>query len=78
MAGVDEQGNEIDVRDPMAATLCQICDEHGLNVSVVPALLSVEAIFPAELGQNTKVIEAVNHAYQSLLAHGARATVAAL
>ncbi len=39
VSGVDEQGNEIDVRDPMADTLRQICDEHGLNVSVVPALL---------------------------------------
>ncbi|WP_086774067.1 fructuronate reductase [Vibrio coralliirubri] len=78
VSGVDEQGNEIDVRDPMADTLRQICDQHGLNVSVVPALLAVEAIFPAELGQNPQVIDAVSSAYQSLIEHGAVATVAAL
>ncbi|MCF7494264.1 fructuronate reductase [Vibrio sp. L5-1] len=78
VSGVDEQGNEIDVRDPMADTLRQICDEHGLNVSVVPALLAVEAVFPADLGQNPQVIDAVSSAYQSLIEHGAVATVAAL
>lgn len=78
VAGIDEQGNEIDVRDPMAKTLRQIYDEHGLNVSIVPALLSIEAIFPIELGQNAKVINEVSRAYQALLDHGARATVSAL
>jgi fructuronate reductase len=78
VSGVDEQGNDIDVRDPMAETLRQICDQHGLNVSVVPALLAVEAIFPVELGQNPQVIDAVSSAYQSLIDNGARATVAAL
>lgn len=78
VSGVDEQGNDIDVRDPMAETLRQICDQHGLNVSVVPALLAVEAIFPAELGQNPQVIDAVSSAYQSLIDDGARATVAEL
>ncbi|UUM32383.1 mannitol dehydrogenase family protein [Vibrio japonicus] len=78
VSGVDEADNSIDVRDPMADQLRAICDQHGLNVSVVPALLGVEAIFPAELGQNPQVIEAVSRAYQSLLDNGARATVAAL
>ncbi|CAK1790415.1 D-mannonate oxidoreductase [Vibrio crassostreae] len=78
VSGVDEQGNEIDVRDPMVDTLRQICDQHGLNVSVVPALLAVEAIFPVELGQNPQVIDTVSSAYQSLIEHGAVATVAAL
>ena len=78
VSGVDEQGNPIDVRDPMADVLRDICEQHGQNVSVVPALLAVEAIFPAELGQNPTVIAAVSNAYQSLLDNGARATVAAL
>ncbi|MDW6003459.1 mannitol dehydrogenase family protein [Vibrio mangrovi] len=78
VAGIDEQGQEIDVRDPLAGSLREICDAHGLNVSVVPALLSVEAIFPPDIGQNLRVIEAVSTAYQSLVEHGARATVAAL
>lgn len=78
VSGVDEQGNPIDVRDPMTDVLRDICEQHGQNVSVVPALLAVEAIFPAELGQNPTVIAAVSNAYQSLLDNGARATVAAL
>ncbi|WP_417561556.1 fructuronate reductase [Marinomonas sp.] len=78
VSGIDEAQNPIDVRDPMVEQLRAICDRHGLNVSVVRALLSVEAIFPPELGQNTLVIEAVSRAYQSLVDNGARATVAAL
>ncbi len=78
VSAVDEQGNAIDVRDPMAEQLKAICELHGLNVSVVPALLAVEAIFSPELGQNPQVIHAVSKAYQSLVDHGARATVAAL
>ena len=78
VAAVDEQGNAIDVRDPMAEQLKAICDQHGLNASVVPALLAVEAVFPAEIGQNQAVIDAVSKAYQSLVDNGARATVAAL
>lgn len=78
VAAVDEQDNAIDVRDPMAAQLKEICDQHGLDSSVVPALLSLEAIFSPEIGTNQKVIDAVSDAYQSLVDYGARATVAAL
>lgn len=78
VSGVDEQGNEIDVRDPMATMLRSVCDQHGLNVTVVPALLGIEAIFPREIGQNPIVIDAVSSTYQSLIDHGAKATVAAL
>ncbi|WP_067582269.1 mannitol dehydrogenase family protein [Endozoicomonas ascidiicola] len=78
ISGQDESGKAIDVCDPMVNELQAICDEHGLNVSVVPALLAVEKIFPASVGQNSMVIDAVSTAYQSLLDHGARTTVAAL
>lgn len=78
VSAVDEQGNEIDVRDPMAEQLKAVCDEHGQNASVVPALLSIEAVFAPEIGQNPQVIDAVSSAYQSLIEKGARATVAAL
>ena len=78
VSGVDEQGNAIDVRDPMAESLRSVCDIHGLNTSVVPALLAIEAIFTPEIGQNPHVIDAVSSAYHSLITHGARATVAAL
>ncbi|MGF1777997.1 fructuronate reductase [Vibrio nomapromontoriensis] len=78
VSGVDEQGQDIDVRDPMVHHLSDICSQHGLNASVVPALLSIEAIFQTEIGQNEQVIAAVTLAYQSLIDNGAKATVAAL
>ncbi|WP_394149576.1 mannitol dehydrogenase family protein [Vibrio maritimus] len=78
VSGVDEKGSDIDVRDPMAASLREVCESHGVNVSVVPALLSIEAIFPVEIGLNPIVIDAVSSAYQSLIDNGAKATVASL
>ncbi|EGU57634.1 D-mannonate oxidoreductase [Vibrio nigripulchritudo ATCC 27043] len=78
VSGVDEQGRLIDVKDPMADTLRQICDHHGLNPSVVPALLDIDTIFSPDIGKNPKLIDAVSSAYQSLLDNGARMTVQAL
>ena len=78
VSGVNEQGEAIDVRDPMAEKLRAICDEHGLNVTVVPALLAVDAIFAPELAANERFVEAVTAAYQNLLDNGARKAVASL
>ncbi|MGF1723050.1 fructuronate reductase [Vibrio kyushuensis] len=78
VSAVDEQGNKIDVRDPMAKQLKAIFDVHGASISVVPELLSIEAIFAADIGQNPLIIDAVCSAYQSLIKNGARATIAAL
>jgi len=78
IAGVDENGEAISIHDPMLDLLSEITQQHGLNVSIVPALLAIETIFDREIGQNQQVIEAVSLAYQSLLDIGAKATVAAL
>lgn len=78
VSGINEQGQSFEVSDPMAKHLRSICDEHGFNISVVPALLSLESIFPAKIGKDQRVINAVCKAYKSLLDHGARHTVAAL
>lgn len=78
VSGSDEQGKPIEVSDPMSQQLRTICDAHGLNVSVVPSLLALESIFPAEIGKDQRVIDAVSNAYQSLLDKGARQTVADL
>lgn len=88
VSGVDEQGSVIEVRNPMAAMLKEVCDSHQLsaseliaselNASVVPALLGIEAIFPQDIGSNDTVITAVTLAYQSLLKHGAKAAVSQL
>ncbi|WP_417617133.1 mannitol dehydrogenase family protein [Oceanisphaera sp.] len=78
VSGVDEQGQAIEVRDPMAEQLKSICDQHGLNASVVPALAGVEAIFGADLAAKPVFIDAVTQAYIKLVTDGARAAVAAL
>ncbi len=74
----DERGEEIDVRDPMVEQFKAIYAEHGLNVSAVKALLSIEAIFGTDLIQNEVFVEAVTNAYQLLLTEGARGAVASL
>ena len=63
VSGVDEHGGVIEVHDPMAEQLKSICNQHGLNVSVVPALASVEAIFGTDLPVNPRFINAVVTAY---------------
>ncbi|WP_394145373.1 mannitol dehydrogenase family protein [Vibrio atypicus] len=78
VSGQDEQGNDIDVVDPMREILRGVCDVHGKCISVVPALLSIESIFPPELGRNPQVIGTVSAAYQSLIDNGSRETVAQL
>lgn len=78
VGGVDEQGQAIDVRDPMAEQLKTICDQHGLNQSVVPALAGVTAIFGSDLSSNPQFIRTVTEAYAHLLAVGARQAVADL
>ncbi|GAB2645958.1 mannitol dehydrogenase family protein [Vibrio panuliri] len=78
VSGIDEQGNAIEVSDPMSVKLRAICDAHGFNASLVPELLALESIFPADIGQDKRVIAAVSKAYQSLLDKGARQTVVEL
>lgn len=78
VSGVDEQGQPIDVRDPMADELKALCDQEGLNVSVVQALLNVDAIFPVSLANNVSFVKAIEAAYQQLLDLGAKGAVAAL
>lgn len=78
VSGIDEQGNAIDVRDPMAEKLRLICKEHDGDVGVVKALLAVDEIFEHDLATNETLINAVTKAYQSLLMVGAKDTVGAL
>ncbi len=78
VSGTDENGSAIDVRDPMASELAEIYKNHGHNGSVVPAILSVKTIFEPEIGGDTRVINEVTTAYESLLRNGAKATVASL
>ncbi|QKJ50704.1 fructuronate reductase [Providencia rettgeri] len=78
VAGVDEQGNKIDVRDPLVDTYTAIYTKHGLNVSVVDDLLAIDAIFGTELPKNPLFVKVIKSAYQQLLDMGARQAVATL
>ena len=78
VSGIDEQGNKIDVRDPLAETFAAIYAKQGLSVSVVDELLAIESIFGAQLPKQHAFVDAVKCAYQQLLDMGARLSVAAL
>ena len=75
VSGLNEQGEVIDVRDPLAAPLKAICDKHGSNISVVKALILVEDIFAKDVINNDVFINSIETAYQTLLLKGAKKSV---
>ena len=77
VAGVDEQGRAIDVRDPLAARLRTICDREGLEAArLAPALAAVREIFGADLASDPRFLAPVTSALTALIAKGARRAVA--
>lgn len=75
VTGRDEQGNAIDVRDPLAARLKALADEAGPDAArLAPALLSVREVF-ADLGADPRFAGAVRDALARLMSRGAAATV---
>lgn len=76
VGGVDEQGNAIEVNDPLLPVIQQAVQNSAEGESRVEALLAIEAIFGNELPQVALFTQAVKDAYQTLLAEGAKATVA--
>ena len=76
--GVDEQGNSIDVRDPMVDVLTEIHAKQLEHAKTVQALLNIEAIFGKDLSKNPQLIADVTKAYSMINRLGARAAVASL
>ena len=76
VGGVDEQGNAIEVNDPLLPVIQQAVQNSAEGESRVEALLAIEAIFGNELPQVALFTQALKDAYQTLLAEGAKATVA--
>jgi fructuronate reductase len=71
----DEQGNPIDVRDPLAPKLKAIAETAGpVAERLAPALLEVDSIFGA-LGADPRVRSAVTAALAKLYELGARRVV---
>lgn len=77
VGGVDEKGEPIDVKDPLADRLKTLSDEQSVNADKVSALLSVSEVFPAELTENTEFVSAVTTAYEGLVSQGARKMIEA-
>ncbi|TEW51941.1 fructuronate reductase [Psychromonas algicola] len=78
VGGVDEQGNAIDIRDPLAETFAEINSKHQDSASKVKALLSLETIFDKGLLENTAFVKQLIDAYQLVAIKGARYAVASL
>ncbi|MXP64241.1 mannitol dehydrogenase family protein [Roseomonas sp. M0104] len=78
VGGLDEQGQEIDVRDPLARELRAALDAAGTDPAArVRAALGFGAIFGDDLPRNGPFVQAVTTAYARLLRDGARASLAA-
>ena len=72
----DEQGKDIDVRDPIAAKLAAIAQEAGpVAERLAPALLAVESLF-GTLGSDPRVVSVVASTLAQLYRLGARQLLA--
>lgn len=76
VGGVDEQGNKIEVSDPLLPVIQAAVQGSEEGESRVKALLAIDAIFGQDLPQNAQFVEQVTNAYLSLLSKGAKVTVA--
>jgi fructuronate reductase len=78
VTGIDERGNPIDVRDPLAAELAAIASEVGpVAEKLAPALIGIRAVFGEDLPGDERFRTAVTQALGELYAKGAKAAVAA-
>ena len=75
IGGVDENGQEIDVRDPLAAELKAASDNAKHASGKVDAILSLPELFPKPLVENVVFRDAVIEAYEILLEVGAMVAV---
>ncbi|MET4696885.1 mannitol dehydrogenase family protein [Endozoicomonas lisbonensis] len=76
---IDEQGQAIEVFDPMAVELKALADRHRNDPeAMVAAFMGLEQVIDPALAANTTFIAAVTDAYQRLLAKGARLAMAEL
>lgn len=74
--GVDEQGNTIEISDPLKAEIAAKVAQSEQGAARVQALLSLSAIFANDLPNNPAFVEGVTQAYLLLLEKGAKAAVA--
>ncbi len=79
VAGVDEHGRAIDVRDPLAARLAMLTNvQRDDAAAMVDALLGMREVFDESLAQDARWHAALSTQYECLLRLGARGAVAAM
>jgi fructuronate reductase len=79
VTGIDEQGNPIEVKDPLAARCRAIADGAGRDATrLASGLLEITEIFGMKLPANETFRSTVTGHLASLFERGARATVATL
>ncbi len=71
VTGVDEAGQPIDVRDPLAADIARRVAQAGrVAERLAPALMEMESIFGRDLPQDPRFTQPVTQALASLLGRG--------
>ncbi len=76
VSGRDENGEDIDIRDPLKATFNEIWRAHGDSTSdVVSAFLSLDSVFSAELASNSIFKAQLIDALNQLIEHGSKQSV---
>jgi fructuronate reductase len=77
VGGVDEQGREIVVADPLAVEFRRIAAAHrGDAAAMARGLLSIRAVFGDDLPADLRFVAKVSAWLDALIANGARRTVA--
>ncbi|MCZ4060715.1 mannitol dehydrogenase family protein [Pantoea sp. LMR881] len=72
---VDEQGQPIEIRDPLKNQLAECVANSEEGEARVRALLAMKAVFGEDLAENAEVVAKLTSFYQQLTQQGARATV---
>lgn len=76
VSGIDEQGETIDVRDPLSEIFAAIWSEHQHNrQQLVEHFLALDAIFPAILANHNGFKQGLVQALGQLLERGAKQSV---
>jgi fructuronate reductase len=79
VTGRDEQGREIDVRDPLASRLRQIADEAGpVPDRLAASLLEVKEVFGEDLPRDPRFASPVGEALATLFRDGSKKAVESL
>ncbi|MBD1577517.1 MULTISPECIES: mannitol dehydrogenase family protein [Vibrio] len=74
-SGIDEQGNDIDVQDPLKETFTDIWANNKESESLINAFLSIEQMFNKKIAANETFKSNLLSALNTLNEHGAKESV---